>query len=377
MILLMIGTGTGLHAQTGYKDPDPLCGMIRNLFSLEALRFKCRSSIKNVFETDTSRADAEVIVRKTGNAVDFLQIIPEEGDKELLFCHDSVWIVDHTRKQLACIGKSPDDASYSNMGQFFSFTLFNIDTAICHTDPFWQVIARDENHTTIALNIAETAKEVSDVRVEFSVYNSSWLPYKTVQESTYLNADKLFQEQIFTGYSFPDPLNISIPEYFFNYSKNLDVIREREGYAADTVPANRAEIFLKPLNLKDLSNLPVRLPETGLIFLDFWYVGCSPCMRSAPIIEKLYNEYNGKIHFYSVNESDQDTGRISLFIRKMGITFPVLLNDSEKIAERISGTNAYPQFVLMEADTGRVLWNFTGFTDKLEELIIEIFRQYL
>jgi hypothetical protein len=61
----------------------------------------------------------------------------------------------------------------------------------------------------------------------------------------------------------------------------------------------------------------------------------------------------------------------------MGITFPVLLNDGDKIAARVSGSNAYPQFVLLEADTGRVLWNFTGFTDNLEELIVDIFRQYL
>jgi thiol-disulfide isomerase/thioredoxin len=356
---------------------DPFCRMIKTIYSLDALSFNSQHNIKQVFETDTITTYAKVIVKKKGTTISFLQIIPQEGDQELLFFHDSAWVVNHSKKSMFCIGTNIDQLTYNYLSQFFSFTLFNIDTTISQVEPFWKIIAQTKEHTVISIDITNSSKDLSDIRAEFTIGNADFLPYKTLQESVYLKADKLFQEQIFSEYSFPEQDQIKVPEYFTKYDKDFNKVQEIDSVIENKAEESLGEVFLQDIELFDLARNPVSLPDKGLILFDLWYVGCPPCMKSAPVIEKLYIEYKARVHFFSVNETDRDTAKIARFKDMMGITFPVLLGGKEKLALKVNGKGGYPVFILMDARSGKLLWKLEGYAENLEKLIKDAIDQNL
>jgi thiol-disulfide isomerase/thioredoxin len=355
---------------------DPFCRMIETIYSLDALSFNSQFNMKQVFENDTVSSYAKVTVMKRGIDISFLQIIPEKGGQELLFCHDSAWVVDHLNKNMVCIGTNTDHLTYNYLSQFFPFTLFNLDTTILQVEPFWKIVDRTEETTVISLEITNPSSDLSDIRVEFTIDNSDHLPYKTLQESVYLKADKLFQQQVFSGYSFPGPDQIKVPAYCYEYEKNVSQLQKSES-AIEVKEENQSEIFIHDFELFDLAGNPFSLPDKGLVLFDLWYVGCPPCMKSAPVIEKLYLEYKDRVHFFSVNETDQDTAKIARFKEKMGISFPVLLGGKEKLSYKVNGRNIYPVFILMDAGSGKLLWKTEGYSENLEELIKNAIGQNL
>ena len=356
---------------------DPFCRMIKTIYSSDALSFNSQCNIKQVFENDTVTSYAKVMVKKRGTAISFLQIIPEEGDQELLFCHDSAWVVDHLNKDMACIGTNTDHLTYNYLSQFFPFTLFNLDTTISQVKPFWKIVDRSREYTVISIDITDASADLSDIRVEFTIGNSDYLPYKTLQESVYMKADRLLQQQVFSGYSIPGLGQIKVPAYFYEYKKNVSQLQNNESVVEQKEEENLNEIFLQEIELYDLSRNPISLPDKGLILFDLWYVGCPPCMKSAPVIEKLYIEFKDRVYFFSVNETDQDTAKITRFKEKMGITFPVLLGGKEKLADKVNGRSIYPVFILVDARSGKVLWKIEGYSENLEELIKNAFGQNL
>jgi len=356
---------------------DPFCLMIKTIYSLDSISFHSQHNTKQVFENDTISTNAKVFVKKKGTAISFLHITPEKSSKELLFCHDSAWVVDHHDKIMNCYGTNTDQISHNSMSQFFPFTLFNIDTAILKVEPFWKILEQTEEQTVVSLDIASSSKDLTDIRVEFTIGNSDYLPYRIIQESVYLKADKLYQEQVFSEYSFHCSELENFPKYFSEYTKFPCQEQKTENMVERKEEENPGEISLKDLELYDLAGNPFVLPDKGLILFDLWYVGCPPCMKSAPVIEKLYTEYDEKVYFFSINETDQDTAKIIRFKEKMGVTFPVLLGGKENLAVKVTGRSGYPIFILFDARSGKVLWKFNGYSDNLEDIIKEAIEQNL
>lgn len=356
---------------------DPLCRMVKTLYSLDALSFNSQFNEKQVFENDTVTTFAKVIVKKKGTAVSFLQIIPEACMQELLFCNDSAWLADHSKKTIVCLGTEIDALTYNHLSEFFPFSIYTLDSTICLAEPFWKIINSTKNHTVISLDLSAASKDVTGIRVELTIDNSDFLLQKMLRESVYMKADKIFQEQVLSGYSILRPGQVNIPGYFTTYEKDFGTW-QKTGSVKEKEPEEKpGEKYIKDIELYDFNRRPFALPQDGLIFLDLWYVGCPPCMKSAPVIEKLYNAYKDKVYFFSVNETDQDTAKIARFKEKMGVTFPVLLGGKDKLALKIAGGSIYPLFILMDAESGRVLWKKEGYSENLEELIAEAIIQNL
>ncbi len=70
------------------------------------------------------------------------------------------------------------------------------------------------------------------------------------------------------------------------------------------------------------------------VLVDFWASWCMPCLKIAPLVEELSNEYDGKIKFGKMNvENDQK------FAQQYGIrSIPTLLIFKDgKIASQLIG----------------------------------------
>lgn len=348
---------------------DPFYQMVLKMYSTDAMTFQARFREKKLFEQDTTVAYAKVTLKKNENSISFLNIIPETGNKELLFCQDSAWLADHTAGKILCLGTTLDDLTHNYIAQFFPFAIFDIDTSIFESGPFWHVLDRNRKFSVVSLDIKDHSPDMSNIRVEFTIGRKDFLLARTIREFTYMNADFALEEQRFSNYTFPDTSSVKIPGYYSQYQKDLSIFTgEQNTREADSLVSAR-EVYLENIELFDLEGNYYALPGDGLIFFDLWYVGCAPCMRSAPVIEKLYQEFSDRVYFFSVNEVDQDTAKIKLFREKMGITFPVLTGHGGELAMKVTGRNGYPLFFLMDAETGKVVWSLTGLSDDLESLI--------
>lgn len=93
--------------------------------------------------------------------------------------------------------------------------------------------------------------------------------------------------------------------------------------------------------LKDEDGKIVKLSDLkdSIVVLNFWATTCHSCRKELPELEKLYQQYKGKVKFYAVVIDTDDTKKIKTVKKEIGFTFPVLIGNyqvNEKY--RIIGT---------------------------------------
>lgn len=97
--------------------------------------------------------------------------------------------------------------------------------------------------------------------------------------------------------------------------------------AALTIGTKAPEFALKALDgnrfvlSDDLSKGPV--------VLAFFKVSCPTCQYAFPFLGRLYKAYGGK-HVKLLGVSQNDAKETAAFAKQFGVTFPILLDDTEK-----------------------------------------------
>jgi len=100
------------------------------------------------------------------------------------------------------------------------------------------------------------------------------------------------------------------------------------------------------------------------LLINFWASWCSPCHLEAPDLQKLYEEYEGKIDLYGVNVTTLDTRTgIRAFIDEYGITFPIPLDETGEVSGKLYGVNGYPASFLIDQN-GVVVEAVFGIIDR-------------
>jgi thiol-disulfide isomerase/thioredoxin len=370
-----------LYSQDNIKKThsgDPFLNAVKKMYFIESVSFNALSKKKGLFELDTSYSRALVKVRKTGDSIIFLQIINSSEPDELLLYYDSVWYVHHQKKEMRYIGNGLSSTGKNFLSEHFPASLYTIDTLINQVDPFWTTIAEDESYHLVSIDIIDKPEEVTDLKVEVMIKRSDSMIYSLVKDAGFKGMTaRLYQEESFRNYTFPRTEQFVPPDYLIKYERIFPgntFVDALELKIQDTL---QKEVILDSIELFDLDGNIFSLPEEGLIFFDLWYVGCFPCMKAAPVIERLYHDYKNRVHFFSVNEIDTDKEKIMRFKDIMNISSPVLIGGKEKLAIKVNRSNAYPSFILLNASDGKVLWHDEGFHEDLEKTIREIFDKYL
>ena len=119
------------------------------------------------------------------------------------------------------------------------------------------------------------------------------------------------------------------------------------------------EFSLNTLDGKKFS-LPDAL-ELGPVILAFFKVSCPTCQYALPFVERLYKAYGNK-NVTLVGVSQNDKKETAAFVKEYGITFPLLLDDTEKypVSNAYGLTNVPTAFLISpegEIDFASVSWS--------------------
>lgn len=113
-----------------------------------------------------------------------------------------------------------------------------------------------------------------------------------------------------------------------------------------------------------------------VIFLDFWAPWCVPCKEELPELEMLYSKYRREgleVVAVAVGSSEKT---VSKFLRKISVSYTVLLDDKEEAAEKY-GCSHMPTGYLIGRD-GVIHYIHKGFGKEFlpvyEKEIVELLK---
>lgn len=100
--------------------------------------------------------------------------------------------------------------------------------------------------------------------------------------------------------------------------------------------------------------------DKGIVLLDFWYFGCTPCLKAMPKLNNLYNKYkNEGLSIYGLNPFDNAPNKIEVinkFINKSDIQYPILFIEKELVEEY--EISVYPTIFILKK--GQIIHSIKG-----------------
>ncbi len=100
-----------------------------------------------------------------------------------------------------------------------------------------------------------------------------------------------------------------------------------------------------------------------VVLIDFWATFCKPCLRSMPDLDALYRarKLRGFVVLGVSIDGPGSTAEVQAEISRLGVTFPILL-DQESRAVSLYNPRASAPFSVLIARDGRVLQKREGYT---------------
>ncbi len=130
-------------------------------------------------------------------------------------------------------------------------------------------------------------------------------------------------------------------------------------------------------DLKGVNYNLKKLKSSKLILLDFWYLGCAPCLASMPEIVSLVQQYKDKgLVVLGINPFDKEDEKkelIQKLVQRKGINYPLLIADN-KIVEHYR-VKIYPTTYLIAE--GKILYANYGYSKESIERLGKIIEEFM
>jgi peroxiredoxin len=119
--------------------------------------------------------------------------------------------------------------------------------------------------------------------------------------------------------------------------------------------------------LESLQGNSVRLSSVlgeHVVLLDFWATYCEPCLVSMPHLETLYQRYRdqGLLVWGISIDGPESVAQVRAEIAKLGVTFPIVLDDESRVVALYNPKTSAPFSVLIGRG-GQILNTFEGYSE--------------
>lgn len=113
--------------------------------------------------------------------------------------------------------------------------------------------------------------------------------------------------------------------------------------------------------LMGIVNGKVESVKNKRVFLDFFYQGCLPCVKSYPYINLLFNSADSNLVVIGVDQLESDSSTIDKYIEKYDLQYPILVGQQAVFLRRYFKLNSFPTFIVLNED-GKIIEYGDGFT---------------
>ena len=103
------------------------------------------------------------------------------------------------------------------------------------------------------------------------------------------------------------------------------------------------------------------------ILLDFWFTSCFPCLKSIPELNKLQDDFKGKLKIIGIDVQKEDAKGIKKFIKEKGINYDIA-TDYEKTIHNLFNIFVCPTWLLYDK-TGKFINSYVGYSKDTYETI--------
>ena len=114
-------------------------------------------------------------------------------------------------------------------------------------------------------------------------------------------------------------------------------------------------------NLTGLVNGRIESIKNKSVFLDFFYQGCYPCVKSYPYVNSLFNAAETGLVVIGVDQLPSDTLTIDRYIKKYNLQYPILVGQAAAFLTSYFKLHSFPTFIVIDT-YGRVIKYGNGFT---------------
>jgi peroxiredoxin len=107
------------------------------------------------------------------------------------------------------------------------------------------------------------------------------------------------------------------------------------------------------------------------LLLDFWYLGCGPCIAAMPSINHIYQTYSSRgIGVVGISFKERDPEKARKFANKYGYTYPLLFG--ERSQEEQLKIYSYPTFAIIDCQTHKVVYVHSGYSETMGSEIMGV-----
>lgn len=123
-----------------------------------------------------------------------------------------------------------------------------------------------------------------------------------------------------------------------SFQNGLPITRFKAGQAAPQI------------SLNDLSGNVRTLAEFKgrVVLINFWATWCAPCVAEMGALERLYQSFKDQGLVVLGVSGDSDAQFLAQFVKKSGITFPIL-HDARMLMAAEFGVTAFPESYFLDA----------------------------
>lgn len=102
------------------------------------------------------------------------------------------------------------------------------------------------------------------------------------------------------------------------------------------------------IGLSDSAGHAINLASLrGQVFIvDFWASWCEPCADEMPVLERLYQQHHGNGFTVIGVSQDRAQSNVDQFLRRIHVSFPIVLDASHAVAGRYSPARMPTSFIV-------------------------------